>query len=59
NERKEFLEYLSEFPTIKTMNTIICFRKVYRDTMSIGLGVLETENQTAKNEIEQLINEVF
>ncbi|WP_118987946.1 division plane positioning ATPase MipZ [Photorhabdus sp. CRCIA-P01] len=59
NERKEFLEYLEEFPTIKTMETVVCFRKVYRDSMSNGMGVLETDNKAAKTEIEQLINEVF
>ena len=59
NERKEFVEYLAEFPTIDTLNTVVCFRKVFRDTMSNGLGVLETENSAAKSEIEQLIAEVF
>jgi len=59
NERKEFVEYLAEFPTIDTLNTVVCFRKVFRDTMSNGLGVLETENAAAKAEIEQLIAEVF
>lgn len=59
NERKEFLEYLEEFPTIKTMETVICFRKIYRDCMSAGTGVLETGNTAAKAEIEQLISEVF
>lgn len=59
NERREFLEYLEEFPTISTMETVICFRKIYRDSMSTGIGVLETDNESAKSEIEQLINEVF
>lgn len=59
NERREFLDYLEEFPTIKTMKTTICFRKIYRDCMSTGIGVLETNNESAKSEIEQLINEVF
>lgn len=59
NERKEFLEYLEEFPTIKAMNTVICFRKVYRDCMSNGTGVLETANEAAKQEISQLVGEVF
>lgn len=59
NERKEFVEYLAEFPTIDTLNTVVCFRKVFRDTMSNGLGVLETENSAARSEIEQLIAEVF
>ncbi|MHC0466971.1 AAA family ATPase (plasmid) [Kosakonia cowanii] len=59
NERKEFLEYLEEFPTIKTLETAICFRKVYRDCMSNGTGVLETGNKAAIDEIEQLVSEVF
>ncbi|AZT39645.1 chromosome partitioning protein ParA (plasmid) [Salmonella enterica subsp. enterica serovar Karamoja] len=59
NERKEFLEYLEEFPTITVMETVICFRKVYRDSMSNGVGVMETDNRAAKAEIEQLLNEVF
>ncbi|HFL1539627.1 TPA: AAA family ATPase [Enterobacter asburiae] len=59
NERKEFLEYLDEFPTIKTLDSVICFRKVYRDCMSSGLGVLETDNTAAKSEMEKLMEEVF
>ncbi|ECG4848277.1 AAA family ATPase [Morganella morganii] len=59
NERNEFLEYLSEFPTIQTLESVICFRKVYRDCMSNGTGVVETNNQTAKDEIIQLMKEVF
>lgn len=59
NERNEFLEYLSEFPTIQTLESVICFRKVYRDCMSNGSGVVETNNQTAKDEIIQLMKEVF
>lgn len=59
NERKEFLEYLEEFPTIETLQTVICFRKVYRDCMSNGTGVVETNNEAAKAEIKQLMKEVF
>lgn len=59
NERKEFLEYLEEFPTIETLQTVICFRKVYRDCMSNGTGVVEANNEAAKAEIMQLMKEVF
>ena len=59
NERKEFIEYLEEFPSIKTLESVICFRKVYRDCMSTGLGVLETDNAAAKSEMEKLMEEVF
>ena len=59
NERKEFLEYLEEFPTIQVLDSVICFRKVYRDCMSNGTGVVETNNTAARAEIEHLMNEVF
>ena len=59
NERKEFLEYLEEFPTIQVLDSVICFRKVYRDCMSNGTGVVETNNTADKAEIEHLMNEVF
>ena len=59
NERKEFVEYLAEFSTIELLETVVCFRKVFRDTMSTGMGVLETDNAAAKAEIEQLLAEVF
>ncbi|WP_263070862.1 AAA family ATPase [Enterobacter huaxiensis] len=59
NERKEFLEYLAEFPTIEVLETVVCFRKIYRDCMSNGTGVVETSNEAAKAEIEQLMKEVF
>lgn len=58
-ERQEFMEFLAEFPTIAPLNSVMCFRKVYRDTMSNGFGVLETENSAAKSEIEAVIAEVF
>ncbi|MBV8042566.1 AAA family ATPase [Pluralibacter sp.] len=59
NERKEFIDYLDEFPSIQTLESVICFRKVYRDCMSSGLGVLETDNAAAKTEMEKLMEEVF
>ncbi|UCQ13145.1 peptide transporter (plasmid) [Edwardsiella tarda] len=59
NERKEFIDYLDEFPSIQTLESVICFRKVYRDCMSSGLGVLETDNTAAKSEMEKLMEEVF
>eukprot|EP01133_Synstelium_polycarpum_P016794 gene16794-19973_t len=59
NERKEFLEYLEEFPTIQVLDSVICFRKVYRDCMSNGTGVVETNNTAARAEIEHLMNEAL
>ncbi|EFH7885925.1 AAA family ATPase [Escherichia coli] len=59
NERAEFLDYVAEFPTIQALSSVLCFRKVYRDAISSGLGVMEMDNSSAKAEINQLMNEVF
>ncbi|HCR1911817.1 TPA: AAA family ATPase [Enterobacter kobei] len=58
NERKEFIEYLEEFPSIATLESVNCFRKAYRDCMSTGLGGVETDNAAAKSEMEKLMEEV-
>lgn len=59
NERHEFLEYVKEFDELTALESVGCYRKVYRDVMSQGLSVLETENEQAKKEIVALIQEVF
>lgn len=59
NERHEFLEYVREFDELVALEAVGCYRKVYRDVMSQGLSVLETENEQAKKEVTALIQEVF
>lgn len=59
NERNEFLEYVKEFDELKPLQSVGCYRKVYRDVMSQGMSVLETENQKAIDEVMSLINEVY
>ncbi|WP_145560930.1 AAA family ATPase [Yersinia bercovieri] len=59
NERHEFLEYVSEFDALTPLKSAACYRKVYRDVMSQGLSVLETDNPKAKEEVLALIKEVF
>lgn len=59
NERHEFLEYVKEFDTLTPLEAVGCYRKVYRDVMSQGMSVLETDNQKAKGEVISLLNEVF
>ena len=59
NEVSEAREYLNEYEEIKVIRTIIHSRKAYRDSMSDGLGVVETKNAKAKAEIQLLINEVL
>ena len=58
-ERKEFTEYLADFPEIKLLHNCLFFRKVYRDVMPQGKSVIESYNAAAKNEILELVKEVF
>ena len=58
-ERKEFLEFLSEFPEIQPLNSVVFYRKAYKDSIPFGTSVLEGKNRDAANEIKVLLNEVF
>lgn len=58
-ERVEFIGFVSEFNDFKILNAVGHYRKVYRDVMSEGKSVLETNNEQAKSEIKYLIEEVF
>ncbi|MFI3222998.1 MAG: hypothetical protein QX191_08190, partial [Methylococcaceae bacterium] len=63
-EADEAKEFFSEFPEIKLLNTIIRDRKIYRDSIPEGLGVVEIEISSesakkAKKEISDLIEEIY
>jgi chromosome partitioning protein len=49
----EFSEYLS------LSKTFIRDRKVYRDALLQGLGVVELKNPKAANEIKNFVNELL
>lgn len=57
-EMIEARDYLSEYPELKLLNTIISERKVYRDALASGYGVAEMDNDKAKSEIENFLNEI-
>jgi chromosome partitioning protein len=59
NEREEFINYASEFPELKQMESMNFYRKVYRDVIPLGLSVLESDNVQAKAEINQFIDEIL
>ncbi len=59
NETNEAMEFLSDFKDIQLLETIIRDRKIYRDTMSDGIGVVESNNEKAANEIHALIKEIL
>ncbi|PHZ21465.1 AAA family ATPase [Yersinia massiliensis] len=58
-ERNEFLEYVKEFDGLVPLSSVGCYRKIYRDVMSDGRSVLETDNENAKAEVMALLQEVF
>jgi len=59
HESDDAREYLSDYPEIQMLNTIVRDRKVYRDAMSDGLGVVEMNNPKATQEIQALKEEVM
>ncbi|EJJ6473660.1 cobyrinic acid ac-diamide synthase, partial [Escherichia coli] len=47
------------YPQLKLLKTIIRDRKVYRDCMAEGKGVVEMDNGKAKGEIQMLVKELL
>lgn len=58
NETQDAKIYLADYPVLKLMNTIIRDRKIYRDCMSEGKGVVEMDNGKARGEIQCLVQEI-
>ena len=58
-EDQEAVELLSKLPNILTSKVIIHERKIYRDAMSEGKGVIEYKNIKATEEINSLLKEVI
>ena len=58
-ERREFLEFIAEFPEIQPLVAIGYYRKAYKDSIPLGKSVLEGDNAQAAGEIEVLVEEVF
>jgi chromosome partitioning protein len=59
HEETDARECLIDYPEIKLLSTMIRDRKVYRDAMSEGLGVVEMDNPKAKMEIKKLVEEIL
>jgi len=58
NETQDAKIYLTDYPVLQLMNTIIRDRKIYRDCMSEGKGVVEMDNGKARGEIQCLVQEI-
>jgi chromosome partitioning protein len=52
-------ELLADFPTLPLSGCIIRERKIYRDAMLLGRGVVELKNSQARAEVELLAQEIF
>lgn len=50
---------LKDLPEFRLSPVVIGDRKVYRDAMTAGLGVIEADNAKAKAEIEALASEIY
>ncbi|MBK0035199.1 AAA family ATPase [Erwinia sp. S43] len=59
NERNEFLGFVAEFEDLTALNAVGRYRKIYRDVISEGKSVIESENEKAKSEVYELVQEVF
>lgn len=52
-------KFIQNFAEIKLLDSLICDRKVYRDAIASGHGVVEMDNEKATLEIESLMREVL
>jgi chromosome partitioning protein len=59
NEAREAMELLSEIHELMLSKAIVRERKVYRDAIAEGRGVLEMDNEKAIAEIEALGKEIY
>jgi chromosome partitioning protein len=58
-EAEDAREYLADYPDITALRSVIRDRKVYRDAMSEGLGVVEMDNPKARAEVQLLVQEIM
>lgn len=59
HEAQEAQELLTQLPEFQLSSAVICERKIYRDAISDGHGVMEMNNSKAAAEIEALANEIY
>lgn len=58
-ETKQAKDYLIDFPIVNPLTAIIYDRKIYRDSISYGQGVIESNNTKAINEFTHLMLEIL
>lgn len=58
-EIKQAGDYLSDFPLLIPLHAVIHDRKIYRDAISEGKGVIEGNNPKASDEFTALMTEIL
>ncbi len=59
SERTDAGEYLTDYPGLKSLQTVVYERKAYRDVIGEGKGVVEWNNPKASAEIKELAAELM
>ena len=59
DERRQAEIYLNEYPEFTLLESYTCDRKVYRDSASLGKGVVEMNNDKAILEVKKLVTELY
>ena len=60
NEAEQAAAFINECPEFNSLlKSVVCDRKVYRDAVSKGKGVIEMSNPKAVSEIEALMREIL
>lgn len=59
DEAHQAAELLKEYPALTLVTSRVCDRKIYRDTWGDSVTVQESDNDKAKNEIRNLVEEVI
>ncbi|MDD7930773.1 MULTISPECIES: ParA family protein [Microbacterium] len=63
-ETEDVSEYVREFPELTALESVIAYRKIFRDSVADGRGVLEMPSKSAsqgaaKSELRKLVQEVM
>ncbi|MBP2422213.1 ParA family protein [Microbacterium imperiale] len=63
-ETEDVSEYVREFPELTALGSVIAYRKIFRDSVADGRGVLEMPSKSAsqgaaKSELRKLVQEVM
>lgn len=59
SEVQQANDYLADFPILQPLSAVIHDRKIYRDAISEGKGVIESQNIKAKNEFVTFAEEIL